>query len=49
MGNLRAIGWWFWNKMNPNSKQFTTTPLTAEDIKNGYVAQPVYIDIEEIP
>lgn len=47
--SYEVIGWLFWNKMNPNSKRFTTTPLTEENKKDGYVSQPVYINKEETP
>jgi hypothetical protein len=47
--NLKQVGWLFWNTMNPDSKQFTTEPLSSNDIKAGYVAQPVYVDTREEP
>lgn len=47
--NYQQIGWWIWNIVNPNSKLFSTEALTAENHKDGYRSQPVYVNTREEP
>lgn len=39
---IKIVGHMVWNKLNRDSKEFSTTPLTEADKANGYESHPVY-------
>jgi len=39
---LKIVGYMVWNKLNPDSREFSKTPLTNADKANGYCQQTVY-------